>query len=221
MKKSNLLNFIDELKGLNPKEYYNWPASVNYALGTGLMLVVFGVGFFLHLMPLKEDLDAEIKREEDLKKQFVEKKGQAINLALYEEQLVNITKDSNDLLKQLPNKSQVEKLLIDINQAAVSRGLQVELFKPNAEKINEFYAELPINLKLKGNYEAIGNFTADISMLSRVVIFKDMEVSTNPKESDVTLSAVLKTFRYLDKEELDEQARLAAEAKKKNRKKKQ
>ncbi len=220
MKKSNLLDIVNELKELNPKEYYNWPASVNYVFGTGIMIAVFAAGFFFHLIPLKDELDAEYKKEEDLKRQFIEKKNQAINLALYEEQLVNITRDSNELLKQLPNRSQIEKLLIDINQAAVSRGLQVELFKPGAEKINEFYAEMPINVKLIGDYASIGNFTADVSMLSRVVVFKDMEVATDPKISNVILSATLKTFRYLDKEELDEQARLAAEAKKKERKKK-
>ncbi len=216
MKPEKILKSLEELKGLNPKEYYNWPFGIHMAIGSVLMVIVFVIGVFVDLLPMTNELESIANKEEELKKEFIDKKKQAVNLSLYEEQLVFITKDSNNLLKQLPDKSQMEKLLIDINQAAVSRGLQVELFKPNQEKINDFYAELPINVKVFGDYEAIGNFTADVSRLSRVVIFSNMEIKT--EKNTVSLTALLKTFRYLDQSELEEQARKIAEEKKKKKK---
>lgn len=206
-----------DLKSLNPKEYYNWSAPIQIILGFFVLTLIFIMGIFFDINSLKEELNSFEKKEENLKKEFIDKKRQAVNLDLYKKQLDIITKDSDNLLKQLPDKSQMEKLLIDINQAAILRGLSVELFKPSQEKIKEFYAELPIDIKLVGDFESIGKFTADISQLSRVVIFNNMEINLD-KNNQVNLIAQIKTFRYLDQEELEEQARKLAEQKKKEKK---
>lgn len=212
----NFNEFSEKLKSLNPKEIYAWPMPFQMGIGALVFVGVFAAGTIFDLVPYGDELQASIDKEEQLKKDFVEKKKQAINLSLYKVQLEEITKDSDALLKQLPNKSQIEQLIIDVNQAGIGRGLQFELFKPGAEKINEFYAELPIQIKVNGTYDAIGNFTADVSQLSRVVIFSDMDIST--KNGTVTLTAVAKTFRYLDQAELDAQAAKKKEEEKKKKK---
>ncbi len=215
LEKFNLIR--EDFKNLNPKEYYNWPISIQIVLGFLTLIVVFVFGLVVDINQLSSELTTYQKKEETLKKEFVDKKRQAVNLDLYEEQLEVVTKDSDNLLKQLPDKSQMEKLLIDINQAAIIRGLSVELFKPNQEKIKEFYAELPIDIKLVGTFESIGKFTADVSQLSRVVIFNNMEILLD-RNNQVALIAQIKTFRYLDQEELEAQARKLAEEKKKAKK---
>lgn len=207
---------IGKVKELNPKEYYAWPLAAQIGAGTLAMITVIVAGTVFLLMPKQDEVVASIEKEESLKEEFVNKKGRAINLPLYQKQLDEVTKDSDTLLKQLPDKSQIEKLLIDINQAALGRELQVELFKPNAEKINDFYAELPINIKVTGTYEAIGNFTSDMAQLSRVVLFADMDITT--KNGLVTMTALVKTFRYLDQSEIAERDRKKAEEEKKKKK---
>ncbi len=215
-KNMNLSEWVEDFRNLKPKEYYAWPISAQLGVGVSALIVTTLLGTFLDLIPLKDELSASVEKEGKLKDEFVEKKKQAINLPLYKEQLDQVTRDSDNLLKQLPNKSQMEKLLIDVNQAAIGRGLKVELFKPGTEKVNEFYAELPIELKMSGSYDAIGNFTSDTAQLSRVVLFTDMNVAT--KEGTVTLTATAKTFRYLDTKELEEQAKKKAESQKGKRK---
>lgn len=215
-KKIDFAEILGKVKELNPKEYYAWPLAAQFGAGALAMLTVIIAGTVFVVMPKQEEVEAAISKEESLKQEFVDKKGKAINLPLYQKQLDEVTKDSDTLLKQLPDKSQIEKLLIDINQAALGRELQVELFKPSPEKINDFYAELPINIKVTGTYEAIGNFTSDMAQLSRVVLFSDMDIST--KNGLVTMTALVKTFRYLDQDELDARAKKKAEEDKKKKK---
>jgi len=219
-KKFNFNEMTSKLKDLNPKEYYDWPLAVQFGVGVLAFTGVVALGAFAHLIPKNEDLQTTIRKEETLKREFTDKKKQSVNLVLYVQQLEEVTKDSDELLKQLPDRSQMEKLLIDINQVAVSRGLKVELFKPGQEKLNEFYAEFPINMKLTGSYDAIGNFTSDIAQLSRVVLFTDMEITT--KDGLVSLTTLAKTFRYLDQEELQKQQEIKMainKAKKKSKEK--
>ena len=214
---SEILNAFKGLKDLNPKEYYSWPLPAQIIIGFFSLILVVFLFYMVNLSDMQAELENLSGKEEDLKKSFIEKKRQAVNLKLYEQQLEDIKKDSDALLKQLPDKSQMEKLLIDINQAAVSRGLRVELFRPNQEKMEDFYAVLPIDIKVFGTFEAVGQFTAAVSQLSRVVIFSTMEMNLE-KNNNITLSAVVKTFRYLDKEEIEEVARIEAEKKKKEKK---
>jgi len=207
---------LEKVKELNPKEYYAWPLGAQVGAGVLSLVAVIVAGTFLFVLPKQTAVEDAISKEESLKQEFIDKKRKAINLPLYQKQLDEVTKDSDTLLKQLPDKSQMDKLLIDINQAALGRELQVELFKPGSEKINDFYAELPINIKVTGTYDAIGNFSSDMAQLSRVVLFTDMDITT--KNGLVTMTALVKTFRYLDQDELEAKAKQKAEEEKKKKK---
>jgi Tfp pilus assembly protein PilO len=144
-----------------------------------------------------------------LKQDYVNKKRQAVNIELYRQQLREIDSSFGALLKQLPNKSQMEALIVDINQAGLGRGLQFELFKPAPqENVKEFYAELPITVKVTGQYHDMGAFASDVSQLSRIVTLNNLVLAVD-KTGDLKLDAVAKTFRYLDEEELAAQRKPA------------
>jgi type IV pilus assembly protein PilO len=204
MKKLNLSELKTELRSLNPKEIYAWPLWAISVIGVILFLVLSIAGTYFLVSDKYDEYDQAKLKEDSLKTEFADKTKQSINLNLYKRQLIDITQASDELLKQLPNKSEVEKLLIYINQAGLDRGLKFEYFKPSQEKMYEFYAELPIAIKVTGTYDALGNFASDISQLSRVVLLKDIALSTS-KEGIISMEAMAKTFRYLDQEELDNQ----------------
>lgn len=225
MEKIDINALKEKFNGLNFKEVHTWPISVQALMGVGVTLgiLVFGTLFFIK--PQADSLTTAQNKEKKLKEEFLDKKKQAVNLTLYKNQLEEITKASDALLKQFPVRSEIEKLLIDINQAGIARGLNFELFKPEQEKIMESYAELPIKIKIVGTYDALGNFTADLGQLSRVVILSDMNVTlVNPANgitatSQLVLEGTAKTFRYLEPEEI-EKIKAEEEKKKKNQKKK-
>lgn len=195
--------FKDNISALDPKEIYNWPTKYKIMLGCMVFFILSVLGLFFIISDKYDELSDAQNKEETLKQSFIDKNKQAVNLDLYKKQLIDITQASDELLKQLPNKSEVEKLLIYINQAGVSRGLKFELFKPGQEKLYEFYAELPISIKVIGSYEALGDFSDDISQLSRVVLLKDINIIN--KDGLLAMEATAKTFRYLDQVELDKQ----------------
>lgn len=204
MKKINFNMLLNEIKSLNPKEIHNWPLWTNFAVGFLSFVLALILGVFFIISDQYSDYQNAVSKEEVLKKEYIEKKKQAINIDLYKQQLNEIIQVSDELLKQLPNRSEVEKLLIYINQAGISRGLRFDLFKPGNEKLSDFYAELPISIKVVGNFNSLGNFCADISQLSRVVLLKDMSITVN-KDKELVMEATAKTFRYLDQAELDQQ----------------
>jgi type IV pilus assembly protein PilO len=145
-----------------------------------------------------------------LKKTFVAKKTEALDLPLYRKQLEDIEKQFGALLKQLPGKSEIDALLTDINQAGLGRGLQFELFKPAAdETVRDFYAELPISIRITGNYHDIGAFASDVGKLSRIVTLNDIGLTAG-KDNTLIMDATAKTFRYLDDDELSAQRKAAA-----------
>jgi type IV pilus assembly protein PilO len=150
-------------------------------------------------------LELESKRQEEasLKQQYIDKKRQAVNLDLHIQQLAEIDRSFGALLKQLPNKSEIEALLIEINQAGLGRGLQFDLFRPGQEQVKDFYAELPVSVKINGSYHDIGAFAADIAKLPRIVTLNNISITPVGKDATVlSLDATTKTFRYLDEEEL-------------------
>lgn len=210
---------ILKIEGLKLKEFYNWPLTIQVVSGLGIFVLISAIGAGTLIKNDNEDLIIARNKEEVLKKDFLDKKKQAINLDLYHEQLIQVQTDSENLLKQLPNQSEIANLLVDINQAGLSRGLVFELFKPEKEKVLDFYAEVPVTIRVKGSYKAIGEFASDLSQLSRVVILTDMTLSTKESNSVVYMDVVAKTFRYLDQSELDAQKRIREEAKNKNKKK--
>lgn len=201
----------DEFKNLNPRDIGNWPVPAKaVALGLLLLLILFAGYWFDWSSQLKQ-LGAARDQEASLRETFIAKKRQAINLDAYKQQLKEIEQSFGALLKQLPNKSEMDALLTDINQAGLGRGLEFELFKPaQKETFTEFYAELPINLRVSGSYHDIGAFASDVSRLPRIVTLN--EISINPaKDGKLTMDAVARTFRYLDEEEVAAQKKAAQE----------
>jgi type IV pilus assembly protein PilO len=192
---------LDDLRSLNPRDIGSWPALPKLgALFILLLLLVFA-GYWFDWQNQLDDLARDRAIEQDLRTAFLDKKKQAVNLDAYRKQLAEIEESFGEMLKQLPNKSEMEALLTDINQAGLGRGLQFELFRPApAETRSEFYAELPITIKLAGNYHDIGAFASDISQLSRIVTLNDIALTTS--KGGLTLDAVAKTFRYLDDSEV-------------------
>ena len=202
---------FDDLRRLNPRDIGSWPALPKLgALFILLLLLVFA-GYWFDWQNQLDELARDRAKEQDLRTAFLDKKKQAVNLEAYRKQLAEIEESFGEMLKQLPNKSEMEALLTDINQAGLGRGLQFELFRPApAETRSEFYAELPITIKLAGNYHDIGAFTSDISQLSRIVTLNDIVLSTS--KGGLTLDAVAKTFRYLDDSEVAAQRKTARDA---------
>ena len=186
-----------------------WPPVPKIMLLVLLLATVLFLGYMLDWQGQLEELDAGAATEVKLKDDYVNKQRQAINLDLYRQQLREIDSSFGALLKQLPNRSQMDALLVDINQAGLGRGLQFELFKPApAETKREFYAELPVTLKLNGTYHDMGHFASDIGKLSRIVTLNDISL-TAAKDGTLVMDTVAKTFRYLDDEEVAAQTRAA------------
>ena len=194
---------LDDFQNL-PKDVGAWPPVPRVAALAGLFaFLVFG-GWYLSW---SEGIDTLIQRQEEeqkLRQDFVTKKTQAVNRDLYDQQLDEINRAFGTLLKQLPNKSEVEALLVEVNQSGMGRGLQFESFRPDPEAIRDFYAELPINVRLTGHYHDFGAFAEDIGRLSRIVTLNNISIVPNLQTKDGTLimEAVAKTFRYLDEQEL-------------------
>lgn len=202
----------EQFQGLNPNDIGAWPLVPRLAVLVALFLGILFGGWWVLWSDQLNTLDAKVKDEVKLKDEFLIKKAQAINLDLYTQQLNEIDRSFGALLKQLPNKSEVEALLTEINQAGLGRGLQFELFKPSPETMKDFYAELPIQVKLIGSYHDFGAFAADIGKLSRIVTLSNIQVSPSKETGPLALEATAKTFRYLDEEELAAQKKAAREA---------
>ena len=206
---------LNDLRRLDPKKIGSWPILPKVGvLFITLVLIIFASYWFDWKVQI-ERIDQEKLKEEGLRKSFLTKKSEAINLPAYQKQLEDIEKQFGALLKQLPGKSEMDALLIDINQAGLGRGLQFELFKPAAQETRrDFYAELPITIKVSGNYHDIGAFASDIGKLSRIVTLENIALGAVGKGGGLALDATAKTFRYLDDEELAQQRRTATAAKK-------
>lgn len=201
---------LEELKSLNPKNPGSWPWVAKILAFVVLFLAVVVAGALFDWQEQWDTLQAAKKQEESLKETFLAKKKQAINLDLIKKQLIETQESFGALLKQLPSKSEMDALLTDINQAGLGRGLQFELFRPGPETVNGAFAEQPITIKVTGNYDDIGKFSSDISMLPRIVTLNNIAI--NPSGNVLTMDAVAKTFRYLDEAEVASQK--AAGAKK-------
>lgn len=204
---------LDDLRRLDPKKIGTWPILPKLSvLLLTLVLAVF-LSYWFDWQHQLEQIDIEKQKEEQLRSTFLEKKKSAIALPAYRQQLVDIEKQFGALLKQLPGKAEMDALLTDINQAGLGRGLQFELFKPAMNEImRDFYAELPITIKLTGSYHDLGAFASDVGKLSRIVTLNDIAL-TSAKDA-LVMEATAKTFRYLDEHELAQQRRAAAAAKK-------
>ena len=203
---------LDDVRRLNLREAGSWPLLPKAVVLTLIFLVIVVVGGLLDWRDQLDTLDRAQSEETKLKESYATKKAKAVNLELYVQQLREIEQSFGALLKQLPNKSEMDALLTDINQAGLGRGLQFELFKPaTQEKLAEFYAELPITVKVTGNYHDMGAFASDVAQLPRIVTLNDLSIAND--KGTLTMDAVAKTFRYLDEDEIAKQRRAAKDAK--------
>jgi len=202
---------LDELRRLNPREIGSWPALPKLGALVVLLILIMAGGYFLDWSNQWDEFNVAHAKEDTLRGQFLDKKRQAINLEAYRKQLADIEQSFGAMLKQLPNRSEMEALLSDINQAGLGRGLQFELFKPAPGEIAaDFYAELPIQIKVMGNYHDVGAFASDVSQLSRIVTLNNIALGLD-KEGNLIMDATARTFRYLDEEEVAAQRRAARE----------
>lgn len=203
---------VNDFRFMNPNDPGAWPLIPKATVLLGLLLAFLLAGWWFLWSDQLIELETKQREEETLKQQYLEKKRQAVNLDLYIQQLAEIDRSFGALLKQLPNKSEIEALLIEVNQAGLGRGLQFELFRPGQEQIKDFYAELPIAVKINGSYHDFGAFAADIAKLPRIVTLNNISIA--PAGGGLSLDATTKTFRYLDEEEIARQKKPAQGAKK-------
>lgn len=204
---------LEQFKNLNPKDPGAWPPLPKALALLGLFIGIIVAAYFLDWQDQQAELESGRSQEQQLKDDYVKKKQQAVNLDLHKQQLREIDSSFGTLLKQLPNRSQMDALLVDINQAGLGRGLQFDLFKPAPqETLRDFYAELPIQLKIGGNYHDMGQFASDIGQLSRIVTLNDLSLAAT--KEGISMEAVAKTFRYLDDDEVASQRKAAAKASK-------
>jgi type IV pilus assembly protein PilO len=204
----------EDFKATNWRDPGTWTA-IPKAVVLIAILVALPVGGYFGLWQGQfEELENGKRTEERLKQDYLSKKRQAVNLDLHKQQLREIDTQFGALLKQLPNKSQMDALLVDINQAGLGRGLQFELFKPyTSEIVREFYAELPISVKVVGTYHDMGAFASDVGQLSRIVTLNNVSIEA-AKDGSLVMDVTARTFRYLDEDEIAAQRKAAAAARK-------
>ncbi len=204
---------LDDLNKLDLKTLADWPLPTKLAALGLLCVAIVLAGWWFDWRGGMETLDAAKQKETELRSVFTTKKNQAINLEAYTKQLADIEQAFGALLKQLPNKQEMDALITDVNQAGLGRGLQFDLFKPDAETVSEFYAETPIRVKVTGSYHDIAAFVSDVSKLSRIVTLQDIALEP-AKSSVLNMDAIVKTYRYLDDEEVIARKQQAKEQKK-------
>src|SRR6185436_18162521 len=210
----NFNQIADDFKHTNWKDPGTWTLAPKVVVLVVILVAIPVAGYFGVWQGQIEELEKGLAQEQTLKKDWLAKKTQAINLDLHKQQLREIDTQFGALLKQLPNRSQMDALLVDINQAGLSRGLQFELFRPAAsEAAREFYSELPIQVKVVGTYHDMGAFAADVGQLPRIVTLNDISIEAG-KDGNLTMDATARTFRYLDESEVAAQRKAAAGAKK-------
>jgi len=201
---------LDDIRRLNIREAGTWPLLPKILILGLLVLLIVGAGAYFDWKDQFEALETAQNEETKLREQYAQKKVKAINFDLYVQQLNEVELSFGALVKQLPNRAEIDSLLTDINQAGLGRGLQFELFRPaTQERMADFYAELPITIRITGNYHDMGAFTSDVAQLPRIVTLNDVGIANNG--GVLTLDATAKTFRYLDEDEIARQ-RAAAKA---------
>lgn len=207
-----------QFRGLNPNEPGQWPMLPKFAAWVALGILMIVVGWFLLLSGAADELQAERDKEPSLKQDFRGKLAQAVNLEELRKQKLQVEEYVTQLEKQLPGKAEMDALLSDINQAGLGRGLQFELFRPGQVVVKDYYAELPIALKVSGRYHDIGNFAADVANLSRIVTLHGLTIGAAKDSAGkdtsglLSMEATARTYRYLDANEISEQRAAAAKA---------
>jgi len=197
---------LEDFSRIDPKNMGGLPLPVKAVVLAVMLMLLVGLGFWFVWQPALEELKMAQEKEVKLRETFTTKKKEAINLPAYKQQMAEIERTFGALLRQLPNKAEMDALLIDINQAGLNRGMEFELFKPGKERPAEFYAEVPVTIRVTGTYFELGGFATDLSNLSRIVALGDFTIVPLAKDKGasgrLTIDAVTKTFRYLDPSEI-------------------
>jgi type IV pilus assembly protein PilO len=206
-------DFSAQFEGLQGRHPGLWPLAPRLLCAAGVMAAVLVAGYFLYWSGQFEEQETLAAQEATLRTEYRSKMAQAINLEALEAQQQQVNRYVERLEKQLPSKAEMAALLSDINQAGIGRGLQFELFRPGQVVVRDYYAELPIDIKVTGSYHDIGEFAADMAKMPRIVTLNNLALSTG-KDGVLSLDAVAKTFRYLDQDELDQQSQARKKKKK-------
>jgi type IV pilus assembly protein PilO len=202
-----------QFQNLNGRHPGQWPLLPRALCGIGVLLAALALGWYFYWDGQLQELSMGEQEEQRLREAYKSKVQQAVNLDALRKQKEQVGEYVATLEKQLPSKAEMDALLSDINQAGLGRGLQFELFRPGQVVVKEYYAELPIDIKITGNYHDVGAFTSDIANLPRIVTLNNLNLVAG-KDGTLTMEAVAKTFRYLDREEVAAQRKAEADAKK-------
>ena len=196
---------VSQFRSLNPNEPGQWPMLPKILTWTAVAVAMVVVGWFLLLSTAHDELEAERAKEPTLKADYRNKLGQAVNLAELRKQKLQVEEYVTQLEKQLPGKAEMDALLSDINQAGLGRGLQFKLFRPGQVVVKDYYAELPIAIRVSGRYHDIGSFAADVANLSRIVTLHNMTIgAVQNSGGQLAMEATARTYRYLDPTELEQ-----------------
>lgn len=206
---------VGQFRGLNTREPGQWPMLPKVVAWLLVVIAMLIAGWFLLLSASQDALDAERNKEPGLKQDYKAKLAQAVNLSELRKQKLQVEEYVTQLEKQLPGKAEMDALLSDINQAGLGRGLQFELFRPGQVVVRDYYAELPISIRVSGRYHDLGSFAADIANLSRIVTLHNLSIvgvreAAGQQSGMLAMDATARTYRYLDSNELDEIKRAAA-----------
>lgn len=207
--------YFQELKtqfqNLDPKDPSLWPFLPKVLLCFGISIFTIGIAWYLYLSSYEQDLEAARSSEVSLRADYEKKLLKAVSLDGLKRQREQVQQYVLQLEKQLPSKSEMAALLSDINQAGLGRSLQFELFKPGSEAINDYYAELPISVKISGGFHDMGLFASDIAHLPRIVTLNNISIAPKGTDGVLVLDATARTYRYLDAEEVSAQRKTQAQ----------
>ena len=189
---------LDDLKNIDINNLGSWPVPIKIIGILLVCLVILFAGYWFLIQGELEEYDGAQKTEVSLRETFMNKKGLAINLPAYQQQMEEMEQTFGSLLRQLPNTTEVPDLLVDITQAGLGRGLEFTLFRPEKEQPKDFYAEMPISVQVRGSYHELAQFVSDVAALPRIVTFGDINIASSAKDNKLTMSAKAKTYRYLE-----------------------
>lgn len=194
---------FDDIRNIDLNDVAGWPRSVKVAAAVLICILILAAGYWFIIKDQLAELEKSERTEVALREEFRNKKALAVNLEAYKQQMVEMQERFGVMLRQLPNRTEVPELLIDITQTGLGRGLQFDLFQPRNKRVADFYAELPVNIKVRGTYHQLGEFVSDVAALPRIVTIDDLVLS--PEGGAVlSMSAVAKTYHYLDEEQVAE-----------------